>query len=76
MSHEELIRLIREQDRLVLSARDKRDEARANLDVFMRVPTNTTDASIEASEEHAAWAEAKQRWVLALISFNREIANA
>ena len=72
MSHEKLVALIREQDRLVLRARNKRDEARQKLDIFMV----SSEKSIETSEEYIEWINAKDQWYFALISFNREIANA
>ena len=76
MSHEKLIELIRQLDRSVLKARDKRDEARQQLDSFMRVFDVSSEESIETSEEYKAWEESKNDYVFALINFNREIANA
>ena len=76
MSHEKLIELIRQLDRSVLKARDKRDEARRNLDIYMRVFDVSSEASIETCDEYKAWDESKHEYVLALIVFNREIANA
>ena len=76
MSHEKLIELIREQDRLVLKARDKRDEARAQLDRYMRVFDVSSEASIETTKEYIEYMNARDKWIHALITFNREIANA
>jgi predicted RNA-binding protein len=76
MSHEELKQLIRSQDRLVLQARQKRDEARAELEVFMRVFDVASEASIEDSDEYVQWRYRQQKYLESLIDFNREIANA
>ncbi len=68
MSHAELIRLIRQQDRLVLKARDARDAA---LAAWHAARDSGTGAAAEAAYEEAKW-----KYLAALIDFNREIANA
>ena len=68
MSHEKLILLIRQQDRLVLQARDARDEAMAAW--------HACRDSEAAAKAEVAYEAAKWRYLAALIDFNREIANA
>jgi len=68
MSHAELVALIRQQDRLVLKARDARDEA--------LIKWHAARDSVAGAAAEAAYEEAKWKYLAALITFNVEIANA
>jgi hypothetical protein len=60
----------------VLQARQKRDEARAELEIYMRVFDIASEKSIEDTEEYVAWRYRQQKYLESLIDFNREVANA